>query len=210
MKKGILLSISMLLLLTTAWAPGNKKWEKLLAENQLVFEPNGNYKPTKVYANRDLYFNYAMKHKSLDLEVRYSIMPILKFDDEDGTTVSVDGNKLYRTLLMTNAMNVSQKDEYFGRNGSGPTLPEVNDFPPEAVMNEFNADAGATTAFDIQSEYSEFGKDYKWGLMFIIHRDDVCDVNITFLANDKDVLSDNFLEAFHFLTFTAKESQGSR
>lgn len=189
--------------LSVSFAPSNKDWYKLLADNQLQFTKPEDYKPVAVKKNRDQYYNYALKHKKQDLELRYSIMPlaamVAEYKKGDGK-MGVDPNTLYSTMLKVNVMNVSQQPEYF--NGSGG-MPQTDEFPKEAVKLEFNADAGATAAFPI-SENSQYGAGYKWGTMFVIHKHNVADVTICFLSSDKELLQQNFMQVFYALKFLAK------
>jgi hypothetical protein len=75
---------------------------------------------------------------------------------------------------------------------------EIGGFPSAAVKKEFNADVGASAFFELNCS---FGKNYKYGQMVILHKDNVADVIITYLSNDKTKHLALMMHAFHSLVF---------
>lgn len=67
-----------------------------------------------------------------------------------------------------------------------------------AVREEFNADDGGSSFFRFNCE---FGKNYKYGQMVYLHKDNVADVIITYMSNDASTHSDLMMESFHALKF---------
>ena len=72
------------------------------------------------------------------------------------------------------------------------------DFPEDAVQAEFGADLGMTSGFNMNSE---FGGDYTFGMMVLIHRSDVADAYITYLSTDFNLILEVMEIAFHALRF---------
>lgn len=160
----------------------------------LKFEMPPGYKETYVTENRDLYYGFAIKNDTTDFEVRYSIWPLkpeleeykkCKLDSAHCTMVNP--NSLYSGRAISNVLNMS-----------GGSSMNVQSFPPTAVKKEFNADKGGSSFFEFNCE---FGKGYKYGQMIVLHKDDVADVIITYLSNDKETHSALMMVPFHSLTF---------
>ena len=174
----------------------NKEFNKLLKDNGLEFELPLDFIETAVYENGDLYYNHAIKFKQDSFEVRYTIFPLYPLLEDykkslnDPNTMELDPNKYHGSMFMANILNVSQ---------TGPeNMPAVTDFPIEAVKNEFGADYGGFYFFIANSE---FGKNYKYCLMMVIHKRNIADVYVSFLGNDKEKFNEYMLKAFHAIRF---------
>lgn len=184
--------------LSTTYSFGQKtnEFESLILENGLVFEKPIEFLPTAVIENGDLAYNYAMRLKQDSFEVRYSIFPLggllkdYKGSLNDPNRMVLDPNTYHSSMFRANILNVSQA----GLNN----MPGISDFPPEAVKKEFGADYGATSFFLANSE---FGKNYKYCLMMVIHKKDLADVYVSFLGNDQSTFQEYMLKAFHAIKF---------
>lgn len=168
---------------------------KLIDTLGLNFIPPSGYTPTVVKENGDLYYCFAMKNDTADFEVRYSIWS-LKEDveaykknkaDTNSKTVMINPNVFYSGRSQANVMNMT-----------GGQSTRITDFPKAAVKKEFNADIGGSSFFEFNCE---FGKGYKYGQMIILHKDDVADVIITYLSNNRDTHPDLMMGPFHSLIF---------
>ena len=154
--------------------------------------PNG-FEITSVIDNGDLWYSFAIKHTSEPFEVRYSdwsLKPKLIDYEEclnDPQCMMVHPNKLFKGIVEANVLNVT-----------GGQMWVIGPFSTDAVKNEFNADAGGSSFFEFNSE---FGKGYKYGQLVYLHKDDIADVIITFMSNDKSKHSDLMYPAFLSLTF---------
>tara|TARA_R110002049_G_scaffold2511_4_gene18392 strand:+ start:1332 stop:1616 length:285 start_codon:yes stop_codon:yes gene_type:complete len=93
-------------------------------------------------------------------------------------------------MFMANILNVSQLGI--------ENVPEISNFPEEAVKREFGADYGGTSFFTMDSE---FGKDYKYCMMIVIHKENIADVYISFLSNNREQFEEYLLKAFHSIRF---------
>ena len=96
-------------------------------------------------------------------------------------------NKIYKGRIQANVLNMT-----------GGQNQNIGPFPPQAVKKEFNANAGGSSFFEFNCE---FGEGYKYGQMVYLHKDNVADVIITYMSNDKTTHTDLMMKPFHALTF---------
>ena len=166
-----------------------REFKKDLTLYALNFEKPEGYVETEVIDNHDLAYSYALLHEDVKLEIRYTLFSIKNMIEQNKKSggVSVDPNKMYQALVTTNQLNLSGGNEY-----------QVTRFDSEAVKEEFNADAGATTFFPLNSK---FGEGYKNCMMVVLHKKDIADAFILFLFDDPEVFQNNAMDAFHALTF---------
>ena len=169
------------------------EFQKYVDTIGLKFIMPTNYKETYVKENKDLWYCFAIKDKNADFEVRYSVWSLQPSVEE-----------FYKCKLDTNCFMISPNVIYKGRiqsnvlNMSGGQDIDIGAFPPQAVKTEFNADNGGSSFFQFNCG---FGKGYKYGQMVYLHKDNVADVIITFMSNDKSTLSDLMEKSFYALTF---------
>ena len=179
-----------------------EEFQKIADLSGLKFEMPKGYKVTKIIKNPDLDYSFAIINADSTMEVRYSIFPlktkIKEYNDyknssnkaNDGMiTAMSDPNKLYWGLSISTMSNLT--------NGK-PT--EGNDFPKEAVKEEFNADFGTSAMFKLDCEY---GKGYGAANLITLHKEDVADVLIVILTNIKngDKYYSEMLIPFHALRY---------
>ncbi|WP_300568827.1 hypothetical protein [Flavobacterium sp.] len=170
-----------------------EEFKKEAASFGLNFTMPEGYNAVEIIKNPDLNYSFAMLNKEGKMQVRYSIFPIKKeADNKDSqykTIASANLNAMYEHLTIATVANLSKGQ-----------ISEINPFPKEAVMKEFNADYGSTTTFRPDSNY---GKGYNVALLITLHKENVADVIIVMLANYEK--SDDFYNAmlipFHALTF---------
>jgi hypothetical protein len=154
--------------------------------------PEG-YKETYVKENKDLWYSFAIKDTKANFEVRYSIWslkPTIADYEKcklDTNCNMVNPNSIYKGRVQSNVLNMT----------AGASM-DIGPFPPQAVKKEFNADAGGSSFFEFNCD---FGEGYKYGQMVYLHKDNVADVIITYMSNDKTTHSDLMMKPFHALTF---------
>ncbi len=167
----------------------------MLASGKLTFEKPIDYKEVKIIENRQMNYEYAIKHTKENFEVRYAIRPLGKLMDEyeekmknkGPLDIYISPNNWYSTLFMATAMNVSGGQE-----------PNIIEFDKEAVKNEFNADWGATTLVEVGKE---FGQKYKYCILVAIHKDNFADAYYFYLSNKKELISELMEPIFHSMKF---------
>ncbi len=159
----------------------------------LQFSMPEGYKEAPVFENRDLWFAFAMKDTNADFEVRYSVWPLkpaledYKKCQQDTNCVMVHPNVFYRGRIQSNVLNMT---------GGRSMMSDA--FPKDAVKREFNADVGGSAFFEFSCG---FGKGYAFGQAVYLHKDNVADVIITFMSNDKKTHSELMMKSFHALSF---------
>ena len=151
------------------------------------------YKETYVKENIDLWYGFAIKDKNSDFEVRYSVWSLQPTVEQfnkcklDTNCLMVSPNVIYKGRIQSNVLNMTGGQDI-----------DIGAFPPQAVKKEFNADNGGSSFFQFNCG---FGKGYKFGQMVYLHKDNVADVIITFMSNDKSTLSYLMEKSFYALTF---------
>jgi hypothetical protein len=174
-------------------------FQRQLAANQLQFRIPAGAVPVPVVANSQMSYDYAVRFASKGLEVRYAIRPLGPLLAEYRSTKHkkdsdiIDPNELYSTLLMTVVANIS-----------GGQMPQINDFPAEAVRREFRADWGGTT---LVPPSRQFAPSYKYCMVVALHKRNVADVYCFYLFNKQEAINDLMKAptpdeaAFHALRF---------
>lgn len=159
----------------------------------LKFEMPSDYKETYVKENKDLWYSFAIKDKNADFEVRYTVWSLKPTMEEykkcklDTNCLMISPNGIYKGRIQSNILNMTGGQDI-----------NIGAFPPNAVKKEFNADNGGSSFFQFNCG---FGTGYKYGQMVYLQKDNVADVIITFMSNDKLTHSELMNKAFHSLTF---------
>lgn len=196
-----IIGLFVLTIIVSAFTTSDKKgkiikvseFQKYVDTIGLKFIMPPDYKETYVKENKDLWYGFAIKDKNADFEVRYSVWSLQPTVEQfnkcklDTNCLMVSPNVIYKGRIQSNVLNMT----------GGQNI-EIGAFPPQAVIKEFNADNGGTAFFPFNCG---FGKGYKFGQMVYLHKDNVADVIITFMSNDKSMLSDLMEKSFYALTF---------
>lgn len=172
-----------------------KLFTSLLQRAHMKLEKPEGYTETAPIENRQMNYEYALKHPTKRFEVRYAIRPLdsmiidykahMKTKKEGD--IFINPNKFYESSLQATLLNIS-----------GGELPEITVFGSKAVKDEFNADWGATAFVNVGEE---FGQDYKFCMVVALHKDDLGDAYYFYLADDRQVIIDTMMDAFHSLKF---------
>ncbi|WP_018627546.1 hypothetical protein [Niabella aurantiaca] len=175
----------------------NKKFEDLLQKGNLIFKIPDNFDTVSIIPNPDMNYELALKSKTKDLEIRYSIRPLKERIEQfekrkKDTTIKMSAgahpNKMYTAAFLAVIMNTS---------GNHQKMTGFKNFPPEAVKKEFNANWGATTVYPLKSI---FGKGYGNCMTVTLHGDDQADVYIFYLFNNREDVT-AVMPAFHAIRF---------
>jgi len=161
------------------YAEGTKQEAKTFKEKLnkmgLLFNQPKNFYSVPIKPNGDVAYDYAVRHKNLKLEIRYSLRPDVK------------DPRAPKLFLAACALNIN-----------GGVQPNLAPFRPQDVKNEFNADRGFTTVTDLNSE---FGKGYKTSSLFIIQKDGKGSVVVTYLFDDINLIMPTYLNTFYSIKF---------
>ena len=185
------------LLSLTSFTAGKlpKTFTQLLTRAKMTFEAPAGLTQTDPIENKQMNWELAYKHATKKFEVRYAIRPMddaLKVYEEREANkkegdINIHPNKWYRSTFEMTVLNIS-----------GGQLPEYTVFDAQAVKKEFNADWGATTSVEV---VEEFGKGYTFCLFVFIHKENLGDGYIFYMADEADVISEEMGAIFHALKF---------
>lgn len=154
--------------------------------------PSG-FEESKIIENDDMEYEYAIKYPDKDFELRYATRPITyKTYSNDSLKKEIEDqipfrNSQYGIILETIVLNITGGVDY-----------EIQEYGKDDVKIEFNADWGAVTFVNLNSE---FGKGFKYCMIVAIHKDYVADAYYFYLANSKENFSENMEPLFHTLRF---------
>lgn len=198
MKTTLIILLSLLTTMTFAQDQLTlSEFEQFCDDAGLIFEMPEGYKIVEVKENRDLAYSFAILNEAGTMEIRYSIWPlqeaIEKYKEslEDENVTMIHPNKIYSGIIQANVLNMT-----------GGQMADIGPFPTDAVQREFNADAGGSSFFEFNCG---FGKGYTFGQFIYLHKDDVADVIVTFMSNDKTTHGDLMFAGFHSLKFKEKD-----
>lgn len=171
------------------------QFNELLTRGDLIFIQPENFTSVEIVDQKNMQYEYALKHTTKNFEVRYAIRPLdeliktyeKKEKNKKEGDINIHPNTLYKTLLQSTTMNIS-----------GGYLPEMVVFDSLAVRQEFNADWGATTYVEVGNA---FGANYKYCITVAIHKNNVADAYLFFLSDNTENFDDIMLTAFHSLKF---------
>jgi hypothetical protein len=161
----------------------------------MTFNQTEGYSETPKIENQQMNYDYAIINQTKDFEIRYAIRPLdelikdyneRKKNEKLGDT-NIHPNKLHVGLFHSVIFNVS-----------GGKFSKINEFTPEAVKKEFNADWGAMAMVEVGKE---FGQNYKYCFLITIHKDNVGDAYCFYLTNTQEGFAKNLQAPFHCLMF---------
>ncbi|PJZ66572.1 hypothetical protein CH371_00185 [Leptospira wolffii] len=152
--------------IVSAYAWKGEKFEKILADYNIEFEHSKNFQPVKVKENPNLHYDYAIRHKTKKLEIRYFIgLPAPKVEGVDFEAI-----ELYKKQALTTAANVCQCMDKI----------QSKELTEEFVKIQ-NADWGANFFVDATSD---FGKGFKYSIITAIHKKKSPDLYTIYLYDD--------------------------
>ena len=124
--------------------PTEGSFDVLLQQSNMIFTQPEGFSALPVRENRDVKYDYALKHQKQKLEVRYFILPLAE-------NKALDSSVFWQSNTMAVLRNISSgKDSH--------ALDNVYRVPDEA-LKVYNADAGAFAKSS--THQSDFGMGYK-------------------------------------------------
>jgi hypothetical protein len=166
----------------------------------IKFTRPANSKEVPVIKNDELNYQYALKDTVTHIEIRYSIFPLQQLVNEyngphpDTGMSRVDPNFLHTNYLLAVAFKVQGKEMSLDATG----MPELHELPHATVDLEFNADWGAEV--NVQP-CDEFAQKYKYCTIFEMHKDNIADVFIMYLYDNKDTFEEAVKPDFHSMAY---------
>ena len=200
MKRYSYIVVSGLFLLFNSFrlSDGNPAFFSLLNSMGMKFTKPANTIEVKCIQNDELNYQYAIKDTVTNIEIRYSVFPLQKLVEEyngphpDTGLSRIDPNFLHTNYLFAIANKIQ------GKEMNMDALPEVKELSHATVDLEFNADWGAETTVQ---PCDEFAQKYKYCTIFEMHKDNIADVFIMYLYDDKDTFDESIKPDFHSLAF---------
>lgn len=170
-------------------------FKRQLEDSAMMFEMPKGFVETSVIANKQMSYDYAIKHESKQFEVRFAIRPLTNliktYQEQEKSKkpgdVNIHPNRFYATSFQATVLNIS-----------GGLMPQLRQFPKQAIKSEFNAEWGATTFCEVAKE---FGQNYKYCMVVAIHKDDLADAYYFYLSDKQETISQFIEPVFHCLKF---------
>jgi len=182
--QSILVAGAFLLLNSFCQTGGKNSFFVIVEKGGLTFSKPTITKEVTIIHNDELNYQYALKDTSNNMEIRYLVYALqdavnhFNGPHADTGIERVDPNFMHTNLLLAYAYRVQGKE----MNMEG-TMPEIHEISHAAVQKEFNAEWGAYV--DVQP-CDEFAQKYKYCTIFAMHKDNVADVFIMYLYDNKD------------------------
>ncbi len=178
---------------------GNNAFLSVVEQAGMKFVQPANTIETKIIANDELNYQYALKDTVNKIEIRYLIFPLQELvkkynsTSQDTTTQpKFDPNLIHTNLLLKFAYVVQGKEMNFQE------MPAITEIPHATIEIEYNGDWGA---FTTSQPCDEFAQKYKYCTIFAIHKDNVADAYIIYLYDDKERFDDAVKPDYHSLLF---------
>ena len=189
------LSISIVLVILYTYTLGQdfQEFQSLLDECGMTIDIPDGFIESAIIENYDMNYEYALTYPDKEYELRYAIRPIrYKEYANDEVRDEMESlrpfrNSQYGIIFQTIVLNITGGVDY-----------KIQVFNNNSVKEEFNADWGATTFVDLDSD---FGKGFKYCMIVAIHKKDIADAYYFYLANSKDNFMDYAKPLFHSLKF---------
>lgn len=144
--------------------------------------------PLIMEAREDVDYLYAIKHKKKKLEIRYSLFPYINQKNESGKTIA-SSDDTYKLFTYTVLLNIAGDEDKILRAG---------EFDKDAVKEEFNADWGSSNLVEAGNP---FGDGYKYAMIVALFKSGSGHIYITYLFDDYKDIHEEFLSAFHSISF---------
>jgi len=175
--KSILTTISLSLLLITnscsaqkGASNGNKdhSFKTTLEQKQIALNLPKNFKEVPVKDNPDVNYQYALKHDSLDFEIRFLVADI-------NEALDLPNDKRSLSLFTSIVLNASGE--------ALPNIPKIQELGQGVANMEYNADWVANSSFYAKSTFS---KGFDINSVIALRKNDVAEVYVFFLFNDRE------------------------
>jgi hypothetical protein len=195
MKKLLTLLFGLTLLFSCAEQELPLQFIHLLNRSKMIFTGPDKYKLIDSIKNDKMNWDLAYINPNEKIEIRYAIRPMdIKLKEykehlskQDSGEYIVHPNKYYQSAFKATILNISDG-----------AVPKYTIFSPSAIKSEFNADWGATALVNVGKE---FGMSYKYCYIVFIHKDNLSDAYIFFLADDVKLINREMSKYIHNLKF---------
>lgn len=146
----------------------SKDFDSILTEYSLKLDVK-ELKNIPVNKNSNVKYQYAVKHDTLDFEIRFLITDI-------NQALNLPQDKRSLSLFTSKVINAS---------GSVlPSIPKIQEFGSKTAKQEYNADWLATSSF---TTTSNFTSNFKYCSVIALRKNEVGEAYMFFLFNDKKI-----------------------
>jgi hypothetical protein len=168
---------------------------QLLNRSKMIFTGPDKYKRIDSIKNDKMNSDLAYMNPNEKLEIRYTIQPMdIKLKEykehlskQDSGEYILHPNRYFQSAFKATLLYISDG-----------AAPEYSIFSPSAIKSEFNADWGATALVNVGKEF-EMG--FKYCYIVFIHKDNLSDAYIFFLADDIKLINREMTKYIHNLKF---------
>lgn|GEM_PF-1989442 len=186
---GLFVSIVIFLSVGIAAESPDDGFYALLQKGNLTFIQPEAFSIVPIRENRDVGYNYALKHQKEKLEIQYYILPL-------ADNKKLDSTVFWKSNTATVVFNVSS--------GSGLPLNKEIFSVPQKALKIYNTDAGAFVIS--QTHQSEFGMEYKHCSIISLYKKGNAQAMLFFLYDDIEAITEFMNKAQYSLRFKiAKE-----
>jgi len=157
-------------------------FNNLLEKYNIDFNIPEDFEAIQPKENDNFTYQYAIKHKSENFEIRYYFKPS-KNPRENTVEYAED-------FLAVASLGISEEKL--------SNLPQIDLFPEEGVKDEFNADWGGTAAFVPKSK---FGEGYEFCSINSVMKKDIGQIFFIFMFSDYKTQSELPFKCYHTVRF---------
>ncbi|XDD47474.1 hypothetical protein AB3N60_05135 [Leptospira sp. WS39.C2] len=185
MKTSSISSILVFFLIThsSLFAWKGENFEALIKKYEFPFSFNQEFQKIETKENPELYYDFAIKHKSKKLEIRY----LIGSPPPESEKTNLEKNEYYKHQAITTAANVCQCMDSI----------EQTDLTKDA-LSAFNADWGANFIVGVNSK---FGEGYKFAIITALHKKDYPDLYTIYLFDDIDSIREELKNSIFNIRF---------
>ena len=157
----------------------------------MVFDLPNSFEQTPLVEKPNVYYDFAIKSKGIDLEIRYSLFSLKEKNNDSARNIAA--RKLFLSSILFNLSDYFGKRETYSLNKP----PLMREFPLESVNREFHAEWGTTATISLRK--NSFGKGYKYCTVVMLHKVNNSFAYIYFLYNDLFLMKSDLSRRIFYL-----------
>jgi hypothetical protein len=188
-----ILAFLALIISNSGFGQSLSEFEATLKECGMTLNIPSTFVESKVVANKNMDYDYAVKYPDKNFELRYAVRPIkYRVYPNDSVKKAVESKIIFRNTTYEESL----KSIIFSITGGYQY--EFKAFEKSAAQDEFNADWGSITMVEVRSE---FGKGWRFCMIVALHKDNVADAYYFYMSNAQDIFPASMKPLFHSLRF---------
>lgn len=160
-------------------------FQKKLEQCKLVYAMPPNVEEVPVVKNELVKYDYAVKLKDKNVEIRYSIWPL---SDEMYKTyenrTKKEGDSVLNPEIFFNTVS-SYMFSQISQGKLSPDAVKLQKLSPVGAKKDFGADASAMFIGPVGEKFS---KDHNFGLFMVFHKGHAADIYVLYLFENKEAM----------------------